>query len=48
MTDIFVYCPICNKEDGKEMPVTKMTVVNGMVVFLLICGHTVTEGFKYP
>lgn len=46
MTDVYVYCPICNKEDGKEMLAKKAVLVNGMMIFYLICGHTVTEKFR--
>lgn len=38
MTDIYAYCPICNKEDGKEIKSVRMTVVNGAVTFSLWCG----------
>jgi len=48
MTEIYVYCPICNKEDGKEIHVSKMIVVNGCVTFELDCGHKINEGFKFP
>lgn len=48
MTDIFVYCPICNKEDGKETIAKSIKVVIGIVTFELECGHTVVERFKFP
>lgn len=47
MTDIYVYCSICNKEDGKETLAKKAVLVNGMMVFHLECGHIVTEKFKF-
>lgn len=46
MTDIYVYCPICNKEDGNETLAKKVVLVNGMMVFHMVCGHTVTEKFR--
>lgn len=46
MTDIFVYCSICNKEDGKETLAKRVVVVNGTAMFELECGHKVFENFK--
>jgi len=46
MTEIWVYCPTCNKEDGRETLAKKAVLVNGMMVFYLVCGHTVTEKFS--
>lgn len=46
MTDIYVYCPICNKKDGGETLSKSMTVVNGQVTFLLKCNHVVRDNFK--
>lgn len=46
MTDIYVYCHICNEEDGKEVLAKKAVLVNGTMVFYLMCGHTVTEKFS--
>lgn len=48
MTDIFVYCPTCNKEDGKETLAESVKIVNGTALLKLICGHTVVERFKSP
>ena len=47
-TDWFVYCPTCNKEDGKETHVKKVTVVNGTVIFNLDCGHRIVNNFRFP
>ena len=46
MTEIFVYCSVCNKEDGKETHAKKATLVNGTVIFELDCGHKVVESFR--
>lgn len=48
MTDIFVYCSICNLEDGKETRAKNVKAVNGTVIFELDCGHSVIERFKFP
>lgn len=50
MTDIYVYCPICNKEDGKETLAKKVVLVIGTIQFHLVCGHVITEHFPqtYP
>ena len=46
MTDIYTYCPICNREDGKEKLVKKAVLVNGVMMFHLECGHIITEKFR--
>ena len=46
MSDIFVYCPICNKDDGNETLAKRVMVVNGTTIFELECGHKVTERFR--
>lgn len=48
MTDIFVYCPTCNEEDGKETLAKSVKIVDGNAVFKLVCGHIVVERFKFP
>lgn len=48
MTDIFLYCATCNKEDGGETLAENVKIVNGMVVFELVCGHKIIERFKFP
>lgn len=47
MTDIYVYCPICNKEDGGETLAKSMTIVNFSATFLLKCNHVVHESFRF-
>jgi hypothetical protein len=46
MTEIFAYCSICNKDNGKETLVKRVVVVNGTMVFELECGHDVVERFR--
>lgn len=48
MTDIWVYCPICNKEDGNETMAESVKIVNGTALFKLKCGHAVVERFSFP
>lgn len=41
MTEVYVYCPICNKEDGKETSCAKIKMVLGRFLYKLSCGHIV-------
>jgi hypothetical protein len=41
MTEIYVYCPICNEEDGKETRCEKIKIVLGTALYKLSCGHII-------
>jgi hypothetical protein len=41
MTDIFVYCPICNKENGKMTKCDKVAIIMGASACKLSCGHII-------
>ena len=43
MTNIFVYCPICNKSDGKETLCLIVKMVLGSIYYKLLCGHTIDK-----
>ena len=47
MTDIYVYCPICNANDSLETKADSMIVVNGLITFALTCGHTVRQYYPH-
>lgn len=43
MTDIYVYCPNCNKEDGKETLCTNVKIILGSTLYKLLCGHIIDK-----
>ena len=47
MTDFYVYCPTCNRDDGNETLARKVVLVNGTLVCHLECGHKVIERFRF-